>query len=403
MFKSSLRQAGRTALPIRSTSTPSIATAPLSSCTHQRRHSSSKRPVPPNNGSPEVPTDVKEVSPSATKTESKDVTKERPSRKKAATALKAAEAVEAQNNWTSTMPRVPSLHHLSPKDMTVAAFYATYRPISITGPGPKEFTMKDVEKIFQPKPARTKAKESEVMLTLSSAVDNLNNAIDSRQSSTSPASSQKELLRVVDSAGNSFKIVRGKDIHAQPTYRHFQPPPPPEPYTQERIYALAQQNSFTETETYGEELLAQHLEQQVQDQDSEGVVTAMVIPRRRRTRRFQSHSQSQAQKFRALLTPQPHTQHAEIVLNTAALREHFNFFTPTDPTAVAEEAANVLAHRTVTPRQRRGLAAVADKQRRPMAWRLISVKRQRKLKMKKHKYKKLMRRTRTLRKRQDKI
>lgn len=115
MFKSSLRQAGRTALPIRSTSTPSIATAPLSSCTHQRRHSSSKRPVPPNNGSPEVPTDVKEVSPSATKTESKDVTKERPSRKKAATALKAAEAGEAQNNWTSSMPRVPSLHHLSPK------------------------------------------------------------------------------------------------------------------------------------------------------------------------------------------------------------------------------------------------------------------------------------------------
>jgi hypothetical protein len=287
--------------------------------------------------------------------------------------------------------------------MTVAAFYATYRPISITGPGPKEFTMKDVEEIFQPKPARTKAKESEVMLTLSSAVDSLSNEIESRQSSTNSASPQKELLRVVDSAGNSFKIVRGKDVHAQPTYRHFQPPPPPEPYTQERIDALAQQNSFTETETYGEELLAQHLEQQVQDQDSEGVATAMVIPRRRRTRRSQSHSQSQAQKFRALLTPQPHTQHAEIVLNTAALREHFNFFTPTDPTAVADEAASVLTHRSVTPRQRRGLAAVADKQRRPVAWRLISVKRQRKLKMKKHKYKKLMRRTRTLRKRQDKI
>lgn len=36
-------------------------------------------------------------------------------------------------------------------------------------------------------------------------------------------------------------------------------------------------------------------------------------------------------------------------------------------------------------------------------WRLISVKRQRKLKMKKHKYKKLMRRTRNLRRRLDRV
>ena len=36
-------------------------------------------------------------------------------------------------------------------------------------------------------------------------------------------------------------------------------------------------------------------------------------------------------------------------------------------------------------------------------WSLISVKRQRKIKMKKHKYKKLMRRTRNLRRRQDRL
>lgn len=38
----------------------------------------------------------------------------------------------------------------------------------------------------------------------------------------------------------------------------------------------------------------------------------------------------------------------------------------------------------------------------PPVWRAISVKRQRRLKMKKHKYKKLMRRTRTLRRKLDK-
>ena len=63
----------------------------------------------------------------------------------------------------------------------------------------------------------------------------------------------------------------------------------------------------------------------------------------------------------------------------------------------------------VTPRNPRQpfLDRMRERQRRTFqirvqgpckrAWRLISVKRQRKLKMKKHKYKKLMKRTRTLR------
>lgn len=117
MFKSCLRQATArptsSSLPTRSTA-PSIAS--FNTRAHQRRHSSSsKPPVPPNNGSPTIPTDVKQVATrSDAKSEGKKAASDRLSKRKAAAAAK-AEVQEAQDNWTSSLPSVPSLHHLSPK------------------------------------------------------------------------------------------------------------------------------------------------------------------------------------------------------------------------------------------------------------------------------------------------
>ena len=53
--------------------------------------------------------------------------------------------------------------------------------------------------------------------------------------------------------------------------------------------------------------------------------------------------------------------------------------------------------------QRQEMLDRLREERDGMVWRAISVRRQRKLKMKKHKYKKLMRRTRNLRRKQDKL
>jgi hypothetical protein len=113
MFNSSVRRAAR--------STPAIPTNhPIrcSSRVHQRRHSSSKPPVPPNNGSPTIPAAVKQVTAkSGTKntkaTRDVDGESEKPSSKAAS-----KKAAQSEVNWTSSLPSVPGLHHMSPPGMS---------------------------------------------------------------------------------------------------------------------------------------------------------------------------------------------------------------------------------------------------------------------------------------------
>lgn len=114
MFKNSslVRCAARStpALPSRPTA-PSIA--PFTSRAHQRRHSSSKPPVPPNNGSPSFPADVKQVTHRSEAKAERKKPAERSSKKAAAK----AEATE--ENWTSIFPSVPGTSHMSQKGMSV--------------------------------------------------------------------------------------------------------------------------------------------------------------------------------------------------------------------------------------------------------------------------------------------
>ena len=136
MINSSLRRAARSCpngnLPPRPT-TSSIA--PFTSHAHQRRHSSSKPPVPPNNGSPAIPaSSVKQVG--AARTESKKpVSESRLSKRKAAK----AEPVEEvqQDNWTTHLPSVPSTEHLNKKGkwtVVKSDHLLTYLQISVSQP-----------------------------------------------------------------------------------------------------------------------------------------------------------------------------------------------------------------------------------------------------------------------------
>lgn len=116
MFNTSLRRVARNCAngsPIPSRpSTPTIAS--ISSNSHQRRHSSSKPPIPPNNGSPPIPaSQVKQVG--APRTESKRPGAESRLSKKRSPKDKVDAKQEIQENWTSNLPAVPSLQHLNPK------------------------------------------------------------------------------------------------------------------------------------------------------------------------------------------------------------------------------------------------------------------------------------------------
>lgn len=118
MFNTSLRRVARNcsngaAVPSRPT-TPSMAS--FTSHAHQRRHSSSKPPVPPNNGSSAIPAaSVKQVG--TPRSETKRPGSESRLSKKRSSKEKFDAKQEVQDDWTSKLPSVPSLQHLNPKGM----------------------------------------------------------------------------------------------------------------------------------------------------------------------------------------------------------------------------------------------------------------------------------------------
>jgi hypothetical protein len=207
-------------------------------------------------------------------------------------------------------------------------------------------------------------------MTLSTALNNLNAHIESadQQNANEDDSTpqKKELMRVVDAAGNHYKIVTA------PITRHlpFHPPPVPTPLSQEQLDALDREASAAEEAGEGD--LSAQLEAQVPSQDAE---MAAAMGRRDRA------------KIEAFLNPaKGSAQTAEIVFNTTMrnLRERFSFFTPTEPAPLQEPKEGV----EMGQRRRRGFAVQVPGKRR-IVIHAISVKRQRRLKMKKHKYKKV--------------
>lgn len=127
MFNSSLRSVARNcpnaSIPTRSvtTSKSSKSVAAFSTRCHQRRHSSSKPPVPPNNGSPPIPEDsVKQVG-TPRSNDKRTGAESRQSKRKVAKSEKTEPGKQVQeakgNEWTLQLPSVPSTQHLNPKGM----------------------------------------------------------------------------------------------------------------------------------------------------------------------------------------------------------------------------------------------------------------------------------------------
>ncbi|KEF54154.1 uncharacterized protein A1O9_09949 [Exophiala aquamarina CBS 119918] len=353
---------------------PSLSTTPTIACftshAHQRRHSSSKPPVPPNNGSPPIPTAVKQVN--TPSSESRQATTEsRSSRRRNAKEKLDAKDESEYYNWASSLPSVPSLH-LNPKDVYLAAFFGTYRPTSITGPVVPESTMDAVDKIFQPKPKRSRTAPQDVIYTLSSAVENLND-----QMTTKKADQKAHIIKALVQANNNVdsnephhldgapqsinSSLPNVRIALQEIARRFRPynvPPAPVPLADP--HAKSVQHQEAENEMF--------LDVEVQQAGSEPYVQRVVI-----------NGQN---------SEDPETR---------------DFFTSNGaPTVEVEDPAGfqyIVGPEINQPsvgRRRQGLY-------RSPTMMAISVKRQRRLKMKKHKFKKLTKRLRTLRQRQGKI
>ncbi|TID18471.1 Saccharopine dehydrogenase [Venturia nashicola] len=362
MFSSSLGRAVRTvpasAISARAAraapSAPSItAFRPLTQCTrqrqsgHQRRHSSSKTSIPPDGSKVVAPAQRATSTGRTTRKKSKDATAPR----------------NDQNQPFSIqyphIPSVPSTKHLRPQDVTLSSFFSLHRPISLTTALPPESTEAQFNSIFEPPTLTNREKFTKVISTLGGFADNLESAIvetDEDGNITWQTIEQEadmaqgELRRSSGSRGDPMQ-------HFMTQFKPFRPPPPPQPLNE-----LASASSKARSKR------------------------AAPAPKKGRS-------------WSTTITITEYTNHDGKIMYANAVAE---------PIAIAPSSPHKQPFLHRMGERERAWQQYRDErsQRVPSKkpeMKLISVKRQRKLKMKKHKYKKLMKRTRNERRKLGKL
>ena len=263
-------------------------------------------------------------------------------------------------------------------DIQTASFFSQHRPIAINAPIPPMDADAAFSSIFDAKRV-PKIKPTDVIYTISSAVDRLENAASSSQNPDAQQMSQEEVdLRQAvteESLSNTGQTTHNLDIPAKTLhlnlqemvkmFRPYMKPPPPVP--------MGSGEDTSQSTT----------------------------------------SQTSAQQDQIKPQPAPITKSYTTTLTiheTTQPNGHKSYKTHTTP-IVEEPSSSGEGHVRYLPPAPRNQPFLGRMRERYLqylervygeeVWSAISVKRQRKLKMKKHKYKKLMKRTKNLRRRLD--
>ena len=254
-------------------------------------------------------------------------------------------------------------------------FFSLHRPISVTTPIPPESSTAAFSSIFNSKP-RSSHKTTDVTYTLSSTGDTFENAATSTHSQNSQQLTQEQ----VDSRSAVTKAspsnadqsphhldLPAKTIHInlQELVKNFRPyvrPPPPVP-TDSALPEEVAQGTSQLAELQSESVLSQKI-----------FTTTLTI----RENTYRSGRKS----YKTHTTP--------IIEGPGSVEGYKGVYLP--PVPRGQPFLGRMRERQIQYMERSGGVEI---------WQAISVKRQRKLKMKKHKYKKLMKRTKNLRRRLD--
>lgn len=263
----------------------------------------------------------------------------------------------------------------SSSDIHVASFFSIHRPISLTASVPPASTPTVFSSIFARKVPQ-KHQPSDVIYTISSAVDSLNNNASSppqaqQSQHTAPEDfgldatiSQMDLSDAAADGSQPPESMQSEMLHVnvQELVKHFRPfAPPPPPVAMGSTEEKAKR--------------AHNVKPTVKSYSAVLTILESIHPNGSKT--YQTRT-SPIQEDPS--TPATLLDDSQIIDMPPLPRQPF------------------LNH--MRERQRRWEEIRNGQGERPV-WRAISVKRQRKLKMKKHKYKKLMRRTRNLRRKLD--
>ncbi|KAJ1327700.1 mitochondrial mRNA-processing protein COX24 [Microdochium nivale] len=262
---------------------------------------------------------------------------------------KAKDSLVAQQ---ANLPSVPSTHHVPHEALALSTFFSLHRPMSVTHSFPKTISDDAFAQIFA---ARPKANYNDVVSTLSRTVDDLQQPLESMG-----LGDQQEADAMMDNANEAgmHKIdVRNPDgsessVYVQLNamsgqYLPFRPPPLPQPRLESAAASEVANAASTEV---------------AQDTPDHRV-------------------------YKAIFTlEETREQDGEIKIVAHS------------PQIIEDGAPRTFLERMALRQVRRREAR--DEGRTMYA---ISVKRQRKLKMKKMKYKRLMKKTRNLRRKLDRV
>ncbi|KAF2424226.1 hypothetical protein EJ08DRAFT_737156 [Tothia fuscella] len=341
-------------LTARGPSSTLAAIKAVSQPSHQRRQSSSKTSIPPDG--------PKRAAPSQQASSSTG----RISRRKA---KEPAVVPNTRNQPFSKqyphIPCVPSTAHLRPIDVNLSSFFSLHRPISVTTAIPNEATEKDFDSIFESGSKDPK----KVILTLNNVIENLHPHAERDETG------RLEWQEINDSEASRYLDGAPQDIPFEKQFSNYpphRPPPPPSPMT-DSITSPAQQKRK-----------ASKAKSASTRQKSTTIIVTLT----------EYTDPSGEKSYAASGTPIIRVPNSQNAVEPT-------FFTSNKPPMRQPFLERMRIRQQRWQEYREDRTERSPWERREML--LISVKRQRKLKMKKHKYKKLMRKTRNLRRKLGKL
>ncbi|KAL8897529.1 MAG: hypothetical protein Q9192_002521 [Flavoplaca navasiana] len=353
---------------------------------HQRNHSSSKAsssskndPRPLSTAS-EAPSNERPVGPAHA---------EKRSRRTSRIAPKSSVA-QIRREAYPNIPSVPSTSHLHPQsehrkgssrndrrwltfytDIQVASFFSHHRPISITRSFPTPSSESQFSSIFKSK-SPPKTPIGDVIYTVASAIENIENAVFYQQPNSSGPEHPHSGTETTHLDAPPQSVPLPLNVHElSKKFRPFTPPPAPVPFDESKS-ASPKRNKGVKERTFSTTL----------------TITEQAYPNGQRV------YQAQISPMRETIPSHP----AHAPPSTAPSEQDDQYeYEVFDITPLSGRQPFLERMKIRHQAWEDGLSG-----RKRQIWRAISVKRQRKLKMKKHKYKKLMRKTRNLRRRMDK-
>ncbi|KAL8654173.1 MAG: hypothetical protein Q9226_003538 [Calogaya cf. arnoldii] len=354
---------------------------------HQRNHSSSKASSSPKDVSRPLGTASEAPSnkePAAPPPAEKRSTGRRTSRM----APKPSVAKSPQETYPN-IPSVPSTQHLHPQskhpnrllakvprltsrlDIQVASFFSRHRPISITRSFPPPSSGSQFSSIFEPR-SPPKTPIGDVIYTVTSAIESLENAVFEQRPSPSGSMNSSPSSETTHLDGQPQHVTL--DINElSKTFQPFVPPPPPVASDDSKSASVkrkkaVKERSWSTTLTVTEQAYP----------NGQKIYQTQISHMREDSPSVTTHTPSSS----------PAPSHQEL---------QYADYEVIDITPPSGRQPFLERMRSRHQAWEDGLSGP-----KKQIWRAISVKRQRKLKMKKHKYKKLMRKTRNLRRRLDK-